>query len=103
MVDFSYDPSVDILTVDIEGRRAEEYDSSRAVGDYAVDLSEDGNVLGIEVLNASQNLPFTQEELKNIDYIELEASKRGGAITVSVNVTYSGNKGKFSFGYGARA
>lgn len=100
MVDFNYDPKVDILTVDLEGREPEEYEESLPIGDYIVDLDSEGNFLGLELLNASQNLPFTQEELQSIDEIDLELKERGEATTVAVDIEYSDSRGKFSFGYG---
>lgn len=99
MVEFNYDSEVDILTVDRESRRPEDYKESIPVGDYVVDVDEVGRFLGLEVLNASQNLPFTIEELESIESVELEVKDRSGAETVSVDMRYSGNKGKFSLGY----
>lgn len=101
MVDFSYSPEVDILVVDLEDRSPEDYQESIPVGDYVVDVDDDGEFLGLEVLNASQNLPFTVEELKSIEDAELEVKTKHGAVTVSVNLKYPGNTGKFSLGYGS--
>ena len=65
-----------------------------------VDLTEEGEVLGIEILNASQNLPFTKQELKNIQELQLNVEERNNTKTISIQINYStGNKGKISFGY----
>jgi len=100
MTDFNYDSATDILTVDREGRSPEDYDRSRPIGEYVIDLNSKDEVIGLEVLNASQNLPFTKSELENIEDVSLDSMERGEGTTISVNVTYSGNKGKFSLGYG---
>ena len=43
MTDFNYDSATDILTVDREGRSPEDYDRSRPIGEYVIDLnSKDG-------------------------------------------------------------
>jgi len=99
MVEFNYDQETDILVADKQ-REPEDYESSIPVGDYIIDINEDNEVLGIEILNASQNLPFTKEELRNIKQLKLKVEERNKAKTISLNIQYStGNKGKISFGY----
>lgn len=100
MVEFNYNSDLDILTVDVEGRRPEDYQESVPVGDYMIDVDGEGSFLGLEILNASQNLPFTVRELEGIEDVELEIIDRNEARTVSVKITYSDSKGKFSVGYG---
>jgi uncharacterized protein YuzE len=103
MVDSNYSSDVDILTLDIDGREPEDYQESLPIGDYVIDLGDEGEFLGLEILNASQNLPFTSQELENIESAELELNQRGEATTISVNIEYSGNTGKFSLGYETNA
>lgn len=67
MVESNYSSDVDILTLDVEDRVPEDYKESLPIGDYVIDLGDDGKFLGLEILNASQNLPFTREELGNIE------------------------------------
>lgn len=100
MVDFDYNSELDILTVDLESRSSEDYEESIPVGDYVIDVDDEGGFLGLEIINASQNLPFTVSELEGIEDVELEIVDRNEARTVSVKITYSDSKGKFSVGYG---
>lgn len=99
MVDFNYDSEVDILTVDEEGREPEDYEESLPVGDYVIDLDQNDRVLGVEILNASQNLPFTKQELESIQSAELRVEERSGARTITIEVEYQDQKGAFIVGY----
>ncbi|MFB6208764.1 MAG: DUF2283 domain-containing protein [Candidatus Nanohaloarchaea archaeon] len=99
IVEFKYNPELDIITIDKEGRSPEEYEESLPMGDYIVDIDNEGNFLGLELLNASQNLPFNKEELEKIEKVELSLKERGDARTIGVDIEYSGSKGKFSLGY----
>ncbi|PSH01282.1 MAG: hypothetical protein BRC26_03895 [Nanohaloarchaea archaeon QH_8_44_6] len=99
MVDYDYNKKADILTVDLEDRQPEDYDRSIAIGDYTVDLDEAGSILGIEILNATRNLPYTSKELQSIENADLKQVRRSGARTVIVEIEYSSNKGAFSLGY----
>ncbi|MDY6788683.1 MAG: hypothetical protein SVV03_01840 [Candidatus Nanohaloarchaea archaeon] len=99
MVMFNYNSNLDILTVDREERAPEDYERSVFVGDYIIDLDSDGGFLGLELLNATQNLPYTKEELEEADKADIKLKERSGAETVTVNFKCPGTKGSFSVGY----
>ena len=100
MVEFNYDAEVDILVIDRESRAPEEYEKSLPLGDYIVDLDQDGEFIGLELLNASKNLPFSKEELENIKDVKLDLKESDKATTIGLDLKYSDSRGKLSFGYG---
>lgn len=77
---FSWDYSErsDILNVRVKGRKTKE---SAELGDFTVDFGEDGSIVGIEILNASEffrlvNIP--KEALARIKAAEILVQKRRG-------------------------
>jgi len=57
-----YDDEEDILFLS-KGKKVK---ASINIGDFVIDISTDGFVSGIEILNASENLKFTEEQLKGL-------------------------------------
>jgi uncharacterized protein YuzE len=63
----TYDPEGDALY--IEFRRVQAHDSTDIEEGVTADLDENGHIIGLEILDASQRL--TPEELTNIHYENL--------------------------------
>ena len=58
----SYDEEEDILFLS-KGRKVK---ASIDIGDFIIDIDTNGFVTGIEILNASQNLNLTEEQLSGL-------------------------------------
>ncbi len=58
-----YDIEEDILSLS-KGRKVK---ASIDIGDFIIDIDTEGFVSGIEILNASENLKLTEEQLKGIE------------------------------------
>lgn len=69
-----YDDEEDILSLS----RGREVKASIDIGDFVIDVDHKGFITGIEILNASQNLNITEDQLKNLKQ-------------ASMNVTYKPN------------
>lgn len=65
----SYDPQVDVLTIILSNSPVEESDQAKP--GIAIDYDENGALVSIEILNASENI----ENPKAIEYIIAEHSK----------------------------
>lgn len=62
----TYDYGADLLWVNGSG----EIESSVTLGDLTVDFGEDGGVVGLELLNASQGMYFDADEEDTADLLE---------------------------------
>ncbi len=69
-----YDEEEDILSLS----RGYEVKASIEIGDFVIDVDHNGFIAGIEILNASQNLNISEEQLQNLKQ-------------ASMNVTYKPN------------
>lgn len=59
----TYDKQADAVYIKLNDKQA--YQSSKKISDdVLVDYSKDGAVVGIEVLDASQNMPLARQETR---------------------------------------
>lgn len=63
----SYDAEENILVVS-RGRKVR---ASIEVGDFIVDVDVDGFISGIEILNASETLKISEEQLKGLQNVDM--------------------------------
>ena len=70
----SYDNEENILSLS-KGKKVK---ASIDIGDFIIDIDHNGFITGIEILNASQNLNITEEQLQNLK-------------EASMNITYKPN------------
>jgi uncharacterized protein YuzE len=68
------------------------YERSIDVANFVVDLSEDGEFLGLEVIGASERLPLTKEELSEIEDVEIMVEEERDAMMVSIVLMRNGEK-----------
>ena len=62
----TYDKNVDALYIEL---KTGAYDRTKKVtGDILVDINKRGKILGIEILDASKNLPAPKSELYNMNF-----------------------------------
>jgi len=73
----SYDEEEDILSLS----KSRKVKASIDIGDFVIDIDHKGFVTGIEILNASENLKLSEEQLKDIQ-------KASMAITYKPNYVY---------------
>ncbi len=66
----NYDPQADAIYIELLNKHA--VDNQDINNDVSVDFDEDGNVIGIEVLNASDNLG---KALFNIEFTQIPKLK----------------------------
>lgn len=83
----SYDQVNDILFVHNGYKKEEKFKGNIDIGDFILDISSKGNVRGIEILNASENLKqfkITKNILLNLKDANLivEVSKSGVIIVL---------------------
>lgn len=73
-----YDDEEDILSFS-KGKTVK---SSIDVGDFVIDIDGKGFVAGIEILNASENLHLTGEQLKSLEKASLSVTYRPRCINI---------------------
>ncbi|MBU0628491.1 MAG: DUF2283 domain-containing protein [Nanoarchaeota archaeon] len=72
-----YDEEEDILSLS----RSRKIKASIDIGDFIIDIDHDGFVAGIEILNASENLKISADQLKDL-------RKASMAVTYKPNYVY---------------
>ncbi|MDP2750707.1 MAG: DUF2283 domain-containing protein [Nanoarchaeota archaeon] len=80
MAKINYDFEEDILAMS-KGKKAKE---SIDIGDFIVDLDHQGFVVGIEILNASENLKINKQQLKLLKKASMVVRYRSNCIYVSL-------------------
>jgi len=96
MVEYSYDEEQDVLSIELD--RVSHH--SIPVGGLVIDVDNEGDLAGLEIFNASENLArYTdisideaQEVLENIEGLEVESSKRQGMMSIFVD--FKSRRGK---------
>lgn len=90
MTHFEYHEEDDIAV--FEHGDYDSYERSIDVANFVVDLSEDGEFLGLEVIGASERLPLTKEELSEVEDVEVMVEEEGDAMMVSIVLMRDGEK-----------
>ena len=83
---WDYSEKSDILNVHKAGKKTA---GSAELGDFTVDFDKNGNVAGIEIMNASEFLnlvKITREQLENIKEAEILVKKRGEYMLVCLKL-----------------
>lgn len=65
-----YDDEVDILTVDVKYREGEDYKESVPIGGFVFDISDTGEILGVEILDFSQKDISKQDAIEMVEEIQ---------------------------------
>lgn len=82
---FDYNSELDILTV--EDRDYGDYSESREFANFVVDFSDEGEVIGVEIIDASEATPLDREALKSIAEVRCEARRTDEFLEVSLIIT----------------
>ncbi len=83
-IKFEYDQHNDLLYIFDEKHKV---DNTLIVGDFHIEINENGNVVGVEVLNASDILKvysISKEMLSNIDAVDLKAVVINNSLIISI-------------------
>lgn len=70
----------------------DKYDRSIEIANFVVDLDEEGDFLGLEVINASERLPLSKEELSSVRQVKTTVFDDEDDRMVSILVYYDDDK-----------
>lgn len=87
---YDYKPDLDILKV--EKNDYDSYSGSTEFANFVVDFSEDGEVLGVEIIDATEALPLSKDELKNISEVNCFTERNEEFLKISVEIYIDGSK-----------
>lgn len=99
----SYDPEHDVLFIS----KGVEASDALTVGDVMVEFSDDGEVVALEVMNASDFLSdlsdeeIGREELENLQGADLKVRQRGSEAFVIFRLEIAERTEKFNLNYPA--
>ena len=85
----NYDYEEDILLLS----KGVKVKASIDLGDFVIDVGNDGFIVGIEILNASQNLGLKQEQLKELKQASMNVVYKPNNVHISI-IMHFGNKEK---------
>lgn len=87
---FDYNSDLDILTVEKDSY--DNYSRSAEFANFVVDFSEDGEVIGVEIIDASEATPLSKDELEDISEVECRARRTEEFLEVSLVIYIDGSK-----------
>jgi uncharacterized protein YuzE len=87
---FDYNSELDILTVEEEDYS--DFSSSAEFANFVVDFSEEGEVLGVEIIDASEATPLDEEDLEKISEVECRVKRTDEFLEVSLMIYIDGSK-----------
>jgi uncharacterized protein YuzE len=82
MTEFEYHEEDDVAV--FQYRSYDDYDRSVDIANFVIDLDEENNFLGLEVIGASERLPLTKEELGNAEEVEIDVREDENGVMVSI-------------------
>lgn len=98
-MEFNYNPELDVLTVEKEDYS--NYSGSAEFANFVVDFSEDEEILGVEIIDASEALPLTKEELGSISGADCYTERTDEFLKISVEIYIDGSKNVVSSNFPA--
>lgn len=96
---FDYNSELDILT--LEEDNYDDYSGSAELASFVIDFDESGEVLGVEIIDASEALPLEKDELENISSVECSVERTEEFLKVSVELYIDGSKNVVSSNFPA--
>ncbi len=85
----NYDEEEDILVLS----KSRKIKASLDLGDFVIDVDSDGFIVGIEILNASQNLRLKEEQLKDLKQASMNVVYKPNYVHISIIMQF-GSKEK---------
>ncbi len=80
-----YDTGEDILSL----AKSKKVKSSVDVGDFIIDIGYDGLVSGVEILNASENIKVSQQQLRSLEKASLSVNYKPGCVYIHLNLQFN--------------
>lgn len=80
----NYDEEEDILLLS-RGRKVK---ASIDVGDFIIDVDTSGFINGIEILNSSQNLGLTENQLKDLKQASMNVSYKPNDVLITIAMQF---------------
>lgn len=87
---FNYNTELDILTVEEDDYSG--YSSSAEFANFVIDFSEEGELLGVEIVDASESTPLDKEELEDISEVECRVKRTEEFLEISLVIYINGSK-----------
>jgi uncharacterized protein YuzE len=75
-----YDSEEDILSLS-KGIKVK---SSKDIGDFIIDVDHRGFIVGLEILNASENLGIKQEYLKSLEQASMSITYKPNSVCIAI-------------------
>ena len=82
MTRFEYHEKDDIAV--FEYGNYSDYQRSIDVANFVIDLSENGEFLGLDVIGASERLPLNRKQLSKVEDVEITVQEEEGNVMVTV-------------------
>jgi len=82
MPKIKYNKELDILVV--EKNEYEDYSETLELDGFVLDLDRQLEFLGLEIIDVSQKIPLSKDELKDIQDVEVKFEKKEDYVRVSV-------------------
>ncbi|MFB6213867.1 MAG: hypothetical protein ABEJ07_04880 [Candidatus Nanohaloarchaea archaeon] len=101
MTEVEYKSELDILVVEEEDY--EDLERNVELDGFVLDLDSDGGFLGLEIVDVSQKVPLSREELERIEDAEVRFESGEDYIAVQIVLTIDSSKNVISSRYPAGA
>lgn len=97
--DFDYDTDTDFLEI-TDQDAGDNYKFSVNIGEVGINVAHSGEIMSVEVMNASQIFDIDPDQLDQLNDVEIEVEQRGPTVMVKVRVTY--DEGRKASQYGVQ-
>ncbi len=97
MIQAHYNDDIDVLV--IEEEEYEDFDQSLELGGFVLDLDTDGDFLGLEIIDATQKLPLTAEDLDSIDEVNVTVDQDENLLRIQIELVIDGQRSTITSQY----
>lgn len=94
MTHFEYHEKDDIAV--FEHGDYDSYERSIDVANFVVDLNEEGEFLGLEVIGASERIPLTKKQLSNVEDVKINVQEDGENKMITITMKQGREKTSLS-------